>query len=81
MGGSVTPRPYNAVTPVTVGQQAIQTPKYMPPSSDLRAPIGQDGPSTNHEADVISHMSQRSQSQRSAFKPVQKKQSLGAKSG
>jgi len=34
--------------------------------------MAQEGPSTNHEAEVASH---KSQSQRSAFKPVPKKHS------
>ena len=71
MGRSVTPRPLNAVTPVTVGK-TIQTPKYVPPQG-MAGGLGQDMPSTNHEVDAISHRSQRSHSQRSAFKPVKKR--------
>ena len=67
MGRSVTPRPLNAVTPVTVTAHNIQTPKYVAPGS-MHGVMGQDMPGTNHDGDAVSQRSQPS-----AFKPVTKK--------
>lgn len=81
-GHSVTPKPLQAVTPVTVGVKTIRTPKYsgMPAMQPVSV---QDMPSTNHEPDATSQRSQRSHSQRSAFKPYKgnKEERSNSKSG
>ena len=79
LGQSVTPRPQNAVTPVTVDCKTIRTPKYNGPQG-LGGPLGQDMPSTNHDVDQVSQKSVKSHSQRSAFKPVAKKRGSDQKS-
>ena len=78
---SVTPKPLQGVTPVTVGVKTIRTPKH---TIGLGVPgpmvSVQDIPSTNHEPDA---QSQRSVSQKSAFKPYQRNKDdhTGSRSG